>query len=71
MLSFDKENDADMLALIGASAALHVSDIPFDGPIAAVRVGRIDGQLRRQPDCISEVDASELSLVVAGTRDAS
>ena len=49
VLSFDKENDADMLALIGASAALHVSDIPFLGPIAAVRIGRIDGKFVINP----------------------
>jgi polyribonucleotide nucleotidyltransferase len=68
VLSFDKENDADMISLIGASAALHVSDIPFLGPIAAVRLGRKDGRFVVNP-LISEVDSSELSLVVAGTRD--
>ena len=69
VLSFDKENDADMVALIGASAALHVSDIPFLGPIAAVRIGRMDGTLRRQPAAAATTDSSELSLVVAGSRD--
>ena len=43
VLSHDKENDPDMIAIIGASAALSLSDIPFNGPIAAVRVGRIGG----------------------------
>ena len=45
VLSVDKENDADVAAMIGASAALEISDIPFKGPIAGVRVGRIDGEL--------------------------
>ena len=45
VLSMDQENDADMLAMVGASAALEISEIPFAGPIASVRVGRIDGQL--------------------------
>jgi polyribonucleotide nucleotidyltransferase len=68
VLSFDKENDADMVSLIGASAALHVSDIPFLGPIAAVRLGRKGGRFVVNPLC-SDTDAGELSLVVAGTRD--
>jgi len=68
VLSFDKENDADMLSLIGASAALHVSDIPFLGPIAAVRLGRKDGRFVVNP-LIGDVDSGDLSLVVAGTRD--
>ena len=49
VLSMDQENDPDTLAMIGASAAIHISDIPFAGPIAAVRVGRIDGQLVINP----------------------
>ena len=49
VLSADGENDPDILFMNGASAALCVSDIPFAGPVAAVRVGRIDGQLRGQP----------------------
>jgi polyribonucleotide nucleotidyltransferase len=68
VLSFDKENDPDAVALIGASAALHVSDIPFLGPIAAVRVGRRDGRFVINPLC-SDAESGELSLVVAGTRD--
>src|SRR6202051_2509547 len=68
VLSFDKENDADMVSLVGASAALHVSDIPFLGPIAALRLGRKDGRFVVNPLC-SDTDPSELSLVVAGTRD--
>jgi len=68
VLSFDKENDADMVSMIGASAALHVSDIPFLGPIAAVRLGRKGGAFVVNP-LLSDVDGGELSLVVAGTRD--
>jgi polyribonucleotide nucleotidyltransferase len=69
VLSFDKENDADMPALIGASAALEVSDIPFNGPIAGIRMGRIGGQLVINP-MSSQYAESELSLIVAGSRDA-
>ncbi|NQT69995.1 MAG: polyribonucleotide nucleotidyltransferase, partial [Desulfobacteraceae bacterium] len=46
VLSMDQENDPDILAMIGASAALEISDIPFAGPIASVRVGRVDGQFK-------------------------
>jgi polyribonucleotide nucleotidyltransferase len=45
VFSYDGENDADVLAAVGASAALTISDIPFDGPAAEVRVGRINGEL--------------------------
>ncbi|MCC6767183.1 MAG: polyribonucleotide nucleotidyltransferase [Deltaproteobacteria bacterium] len=69
VLSFDKENDADMPALIGASAALEVSDIPFHGPIAGIRMGRIGGQLVVNP-MTSQYGDSELQLIVAGSRDA-
>jgi polyribonucleotide nucleotidyltransferase len=68
VLSADKENDPDMVAMIAASAALHVSDIPFNGPIAGVRIGRVDGKLIINP-YIHQLEASDLSLVVAGTRD--
>ena len=68
VLSADKENDPDMVAMIGASAALHVSDIPFHGPIAGVRIGRINGQLVVNP-LQTQYDASDLALVVAGSRD--
>src|SRR5262245_6342973 len=66
--SFDKESDADMISLSGASAALHVADSPFLGPITAVRLGRKDARFIVNP-LISETDGNELSLVVAGTRD--
>jgi polyribonucleotide nucleotidyltransferase len=68
VLSFDKENDPDMVSLVGASAALTVSDIPFLGPIAGVRVGRRDGKLVINP-LMGEYDQNDLSMVVAGTRD--
>src|SRR5262249_17304472 len=68
VLSHDKENDPDVIALTGASAALQVSDIPFLGPIGAVRVGRIAGELVINPRQ-SQIEQSDLNLVVAGSRD--
>ena len=69
VLSADRDNDPDMIALTGASAALHVSDIPFHGPLAAVRMGRIDGKLVVNPT-IDQLEKSDLNLVVACSRDA-
>jgi len=71
VLSTDQENTPDVLAVIGASAALSISPIPFDGPIAAVRVGQVDGRLIVNP-ALRQLDEklSALDLVVAGTRDA-
>src|ERR687895_610596 len=69
VLSTDQENDPDILALNGASAALSISHIPFMGPIGAVRVGRINGEFVTNPTT-SQLAESELDLVVAGTRDA-
>ena len=69
VLSTDQENDPDVIGTIAGSAALTISEIPFEGPIAAVRVGRINGELVINPR-ISEMDSSEIDLVVAGTRDA-
>ncbi len=68
VLSFDKENDADVLAVTGASAALHISEIPFHGPIAAVRMGRVEGKLVVNPTT-AQLQASDLNLIVAGSRD--
>ena len=68
MLSADGENDADVLAMNGASAALCISDIPFGGPIAAVRVGRVDGQFIANPTHTQRED-SDLDLIYAGLRD--
>ena len=67
VLSMDQENDPDVLSMIGASAALEISDIPFEGPIACVRVGRIDGQFKINPT-INEYDASDINIIVAGSR---
>jgi polyribonucleotide nucleotidyltransferase len=67
VLSSDGENDSDILAMIGASTALVISDIPFLGPIGAVRVGRIDGKFVTNPT-FKELEASDLDLVVTGTR---
>ena len=68
VLSFDGENDSDILGAIGASAALTISDIPFDGPIAQIRVGRVDGEFVVNPTTDQLKDA-DLELVVAGTAD--
>ena len=69
VLSIDRENDADTIALIGASAALEVSDIPFRGPIAGVRIGRLRGALVVNP-LQSQVEKSDVNLFVAAGRDA-
>ncbi|MCX5665934.1 MAG: polyribonucleotide nucleotidyltransferase [Candidatus Omnitrophica bacterium] len=67
VISSDSENDSDILAMIGASTALTISDIPFNGPIAAVRVGRIGGEFVLNPT-FKELESSDLDLVVAGNR---
>jgi DNA polymerase III epsilon subunit family exonuclease len=69
VLSTDQENLPDVIGTIAASAALTISEIPFNGPIASVRVGRIDGEFVVNPT-FSEIKDSELDLIVAGTRDA-
>jgi DNA polymerase III epsilon subunit family exonuclease len=69
VLSTDQENDPDVLGTVAASAALSISEIPFLGPIAAVRVGRIGGEFVLNPTN-SQLAESELDLVVSGTRDA-
>src|ERR671917_1216147 len=69
VLSTDQENDPDIIGTIAASAALTISEIPFLGPIAAVRVGRIGGEFLLNPT-IPQLEESELDLVVSGTRDA-
>ena len=68
VLSVDGENDADVLGMVGASAALCMSDIPFAGSVAAVRVGRIEEELIVNPT-LSELEASDIDIIVAGTRD--
>jgi len=69
VVSVDKEVDPDIPAIIGASAALAVSGIPFNGPIAAARVGYTDGDFILNPTN-SQLEASDLNLVVAGTQNA-
>ena len=69
VLSADKDNDADVLALTGASAALALSRIPLEQTIAAVRVGLIDGEYRVNPT-YTERRASRLDLIVGGSKDA-
>jgi polyribonucleotide nucleotidyltransferase len=66
--SSDRQHDADVLGACAASAALMVSDIPFDGPIAEVRVGRVNGQFVINPT-YAELDESDLDISVAGTED--
>jgi polyribonucleotide nucleotidyltransferase len=68
LLSADGENDPDILALNGASAALCVSDIPFAGPIGAVRIGRVNGQFVANPTH-TEREQSDLDLVYVGTEN--
>jgi polyribonucleotide nucleotidyltransferase len=68
-LSQDEEHNADILSVIGASAALTISDIPFDGPVGAVRVGYIGGELVVNPT-VSQMEESALDLRLAGTADA-
>jgi len=69
VLSADKENDPDLMSITGASAALYCSRIPFNSPVAAVRVGIIDGAFVINPS-ISRLKSSSLNLTVAGTEDA-
>jgi polyribonucleotide nucleotidyltransferase len=69
VLSVDQENDPDVLAICGASAALEISNIPFKGPVAAVRVGRVGGNWICNPT-LSQVQEGDVSLVVAGSREA-
>ncbi len=69
VLSADQENDPDMLAMIGASCALSISNIPFLGPVAGVRVGLINGEYVLNPTAEQRKD-SRLNLIVAGTKNA-
>ncbi len=68
-LSVDQENDPDIFCIIGASAALSISDIPFGGPVSGTRVGYIDDQFVINPT-FAQLENSALDIVVAGTRDA-
>lgn len=69
VLSYGDENIADILGIIGMSSALVISDIPFESPVGAVRIGRISGSFVINPD-VREVEECDLNLVVAGTEDA-
>ena len=69
VLSADQQNDADVLTILGASAALSMSKTPFNGPIAAVRVGRIQGAWILNPT-FQQLEFSDVEIVVAGTADA-
>ena len=68
VLSVDQENEPDILSIIGGSAALTISDIPFHGPLGAVRIGRINGNLLVNPTH-EEQALSDFNLIVAGTED--
>ncbi len=69
VLSFGEENISDILGIIGVSAALSISDIPFDGPVGAVRIGILGGSFVVNPD-LQEIGECDFSLVVAGTENA-
>ncbi|MFH1460839.1 MAG: polyribonucleotide nucleotidyltransferase [Patescibacteria group bacterium] len=68
VLSFDRENDPDVLGILGASLALSLSDIPWDGPVAGVRVGQVDNNFIINP-VYKERSQSNLDLIVAGTAE--
>ena len=69
VVSFDKENASDVLAMTGASAALHLSDLVWEGPFAGIRIGRVNGQFIAFPT-FAEREDSEIDMIVAATRDA-
>ncbi|GAG95049.1 unnamed protein product, partial [marine sediment metagenome] len=69
VLSADQENDPDILAVIGSSAVLSLSDVPFAGPVSAVRVGYINGELVLNPT-LAQLEDSLLDLIVASTKEA-
>jgi polyribonucleotide nucleotidyltransferase len=69
VLSADRENDPDVVAMLGTSVALHVSDLPFNGPLAGVRIGRISGQWIINPTQ-SQVRDSDMDIFLSGSRDA-
>jgi polyribonucleotide nucleotidyltransferase len=69
VLSADRENDPDVVAMLGTSVALHVSDIPFNGPLAGLRVGRVDGRWVMNPTQ-SQLEQSDVDIFLSGSRDA-
>ena len=68
ILSADGENPQDVLGMVGASAALSISDIPFDGPMGAVRVGRVEGEWLVNPT-FAQLEASDVDIIVSGTAE--
>ena len=69
VLSVDREHPSDVLGMIGASAALHISPIPWAGPIASTRVGRVDGQFIANPTT-AQIEKSDINIVMSASRDA-
>ena len=69
VLSVDQDNSPELTAMLGSSLAVSISKIPFNGPVAAVKVGRVDGKLIINPT-IEEAEKSDIDLTVAGTKDA-
>ncbi|HYU14549.1 MAG TPA: polyribonucleotide nucleotidyltransferase, partial [Candidatus Acidoferrum sp.] len=69
VVSFDRENAADVLSMTGASAALHLSDLVWEGPFAGIRIGRVGGEFVAYPT-FAEREESEIDIIVAATRDA-
>ena len=69
VVSVDPDNEPDVVALAGASAALQISSIPFMGPVAAVRIGRVNGEFLVNPGA-KQLEGSDMNVIVAGSRDA-
>jgi len=69
VVSFDKVNATDVLAMTGASAAIHISDLVWGGPLAGIRIGRVDGEFIANPT-FAEREKSEMDIIVAASRDA-
>ncbi len=69
VISKDEIHPSDVMAITASSAALHISKVPFDGPLAGVRVGRVDGKLICNPTH-QEIEQSDIDIIVAGTKDA-
>ena len=69
VISADLVNDPDTLSMVAASAAVVVSDIPFDGPVAGIRVGRVNGELIANPT-LQQMEESDVEIVIAGSKDA-
>ena len=68
VLSFDGENNGDILGTIGASASLAISDIPWDGPVASIKVGRVNGEFIINPTN-TVMEESDMSIIISGTKD--